>query len=264
MLAVLFLAASIACLILGSRVHPMAYVAEKSQIVLSALSATIGATVVWLLLTFLFGRIYCGTVCPVGTLTDLVFRLRRRIPRLNRPFSFRPPSRIPVHVLWIYIVCLLLGLGSVTMLVEPWNITRNIVAAFRPSHAGAVWTEVGLGMVTGMAAAILSLIVIAAVALWRGREFCTSWCPVGYALGKIGDRSMWQLEIDPDRCISCGKCEDNCRASCIKTVSRYIDNSRCIRCFDCAADCPQQAIRFQRGKNRPATPLFTRTKRSKT
>ena len=260
LLAALFLAASLACIVMGSHAHPMAVLSEKSQIALSALSVTLGATLVWLLVTFLLGRVYCATVCPIGTISDLFLRLRRCIPRLNRPFSYRHPSKASIHILWIYVICLLLGIGVVPLLIEPWNMTRNIVAVAKPSVAQQAWIEVGLGAAAGVAAGVVSVVLIAALSLWRGREFCTSYCPLGYAMGKIGDRSVWQLEIDRDLCDSCGRCEDECRASCIKVVSRYIDNSRCVRCFDCAARRPRQAIRLQAGRNRPATPLFRRAK----
>ena len=262
LLAVIFLAAAVACIAIGPHFNPIAAVAGKVQIALSALSITIGATFVWLLVSLLFGRVYCATVCPVGTLSDLFLRLRRRIPRLNRPFSYRPQSRASIHILWVYLICLLVGIGVIPLLIEPWNITRNIVGIFRPSVAQQAWIEVGLGAATGIVAGVVSLILIAALSLWRGREFCTSYCPIGYAMGKIGGNSLYRLEIDRDLCDSCGLCEDECRASCIKVVSRYIDNTRCVRCLDCAARCPRRAIRFQISRNRPATPLFRRKTRS--
>ena len=82
LLAVIFLAAAVACIAIGPHFNPIAAVAGKVQIALSALSITIGATFVWLLVSLLFGRVYCATVCPVGTLSDLFLRLRRQIPPL--------------------------------------------------------------------------------------------------------------------------------------------------------------------------------------
>lgn len=76
----------------------------------------------------------------------------------------------------------------------------------------------------------------------------------------LSDYAIYHIEINPDKCTSCGLCEDVCRASCIKTVSRYVDNSRCVRCFDCVARCPEEAIKFQPNRNRPATPLMRRVK----
>lgn len=258
-LAALFFAASLACLILGPQAPSWVLAVGKSQIVLSSISITLGATLVWLLATFLFGRVYCGTACPVGTLSDIFLRCRPLVPALRRkPFRYRHKSKAAIHILWIYLLCVLVGIGVVPFLIEPWNIMRNIVAVAKPSAVEATWMSIGLGAVTGIVAGIVSLVLIAATSLCRGREFCSRYCPVGTAMGLLGDQTVWHMEIDPDRCTSCGKCEDICRSQCIKVVSRFVDNGRCVRCFDCVAECPEGAIRFQPNRNRPATPLMKR------
>ncbi len=263
MLAALFFAASAACLIIGPQIHPMAKAAGQLQILLSAASVTLGATIVWLLITFLLGRVYCSAVCPIGTFSDIFLRIRRHIPRLNRPFSYRHPSSLSIHIVWIYLLCIFTGIVAVPFAIEPWNIARNMASAANPDAIGLTWATISLGTATGIAAGILSAIILMGLALWRGREFCTRWCPLGTILGLIQEHSVMHIEIDPDKCISCGKCEDNCRSQCIKVVSRYIDEARCVRCFDCVAQCPAGAIRYQINRNRrPATPLLRKVKHS--
>lgn len=261
-LAALFFAAASAYLMIGPRVHPLAAVSFKSQVVLSAVSVSIGAALVWLVLTFLFGRIYCSTVCPIGTLSDIFIRLRKYVPRLNRPFSYRPRRVWSVHVLLGYLICLTTGLVAVPYLVEPWNIMRNIASAVNPSAVETTWIALGLGAVTGVAAGIISLLLIAVWSAVAGRGFCTDFCPMGTAMGLLHEHTLYHIEIDPDRCTSCGLCEDVCKSQCIKTVSRYVDNSRCVRCFDCVAKCPEEAIRFQQNRNRRVTPLMRKVKKS--
>lgn len=257
LLAVLFFIALTACLIFGPQVHPMARGAAQVQIVLSAASTTLGATLVWLLITFIFGRVYCSTACPIGTLSDIFLRIRRKIPRLNRPFKYRSSSAWAIHGVWIYILSLLVGIVVVPWTIEPWNIARNIAASVNPETVSTTWATISLGVGTGIAAGAVSAILIAATSLWRGREFCR-WCPLGNTLGALQTRSVMHLEINPDKCISCGRCEDICRTQSIKVVSRYIDDSRCVRCFDCGAECPADAIEYKTNRNRPATPLFRR------
>lgn len=261
-LAVIFFIASVAFLVFGPGVHPMAVASEKSQVILSAVNLSIGATLVWLLLSFLFGRIYCSTVCPVGTLTDIVMRLRLRIPRFSRPHSYRHKKRWSIHILIVYCVCLLIGLSVVPFLIEPWNIMRNICSAVNPSAVERTWIALGLGGITGAVAGTISFVLLVVCALFAGRSFCTDVCPLGTAMGLIGDQTVFHIEIDPDRCTSCGICEENCKSDCIKVMSRYVDNTRCVRCFNCLANCPEDAIRFQPDRNRPLTPLMRKTKKS--
>lgn len=261
LLAALFFAAAVTYLFVGPHVHPMAVSSVRSQIIPSAVAVSIGAIIFWLAVTVLFGRIYCATVCPVGTLTDIFTALRKHIPRLNHPFSYRKKRNTRFHVLAVYIISLIVGLTCVPLIIEPWNIMRNIAATVNPSAISETWLTLGIGAATGIVAGIVSLILLAAFALRYGRFFCTDICPVGTALGLLDDYSVFQIEINPDKCVSCLQCEDNCPASCIKIVGRYVDNSRCIRCFDCVAKCPNDAIRFQINRNRPASPLMRKVKR---
>ena len=255
-MAALFFAACVVCLLIGPHVHPMARAAYNSQIVLSAASATATVSAVWLALTLLFGRIYCAVACPVGTFSDIFLRLRRRIPRLGKPFRYRPRAPWTVHVLWAYLLCVVIGVAVVPFIIEPWNIARNAAAAARPELTASTWGTIGFGAAWGATAGVLSLLVIAILSLWHGREFCTRFCPLGTALGYAQKISMMHIEINPDKCISCGRCEENCRAQCIQVKTRHIDETRCVRCFDCVADCPAGAIRYQPGRNRPATPVM--------
>lgn len=260
----MFFIATVVYLFIGPQAHPMAVVSLKVQIILSAGASAIGALLTWLVLTYIFGRIYCSTVCPIGTLSDIFTRISRKIPALNKSFAYRPAKRWSIHILLIYVICVLIGLVVVSYIIEPWNIMRNIASIVRPSAVQATWINLGLGAVTGMAAGVVSLIFLGIYAMLRGRAFCTDICPIGTAMGLLHEHNIYHIEIDPDRCTSCGACEEVCKASCVKVVTRYVDNSRCVRCFDCLAACPEDAIRYQANRNRPATPLFRKSKESPT
>ncbi len=250
------------CLTMVGKAAAITMPVARLQIVLSALSATAGATLVWIVVTFLFGRIYCSTICPIGTISDFFLRIRNKLPSLAKPFSYRHRSKLSVHILWIYILCVILGIFVIPFLIEPWNIMRNICAIINPDAISSTWATIGLGSLFGIAGGILAVIFIAVLSLFYGRRFCTDYCPVGVGLGFIANNSIYHLDIDRDKCSSCGLCEDICRSSCIKVVSRYIDNSRCVRCLDCIAKCPDQAIKMQVNRNRPASPLLSRVKKA--
>lgn len=266
LLATLCFAACLVCLLVGPQMHPMAAEVARMQILLSSAASSAGVLAVWLIATFVLGRVYCSTFCPIGIFSDIFLRLRRTSRRLNRPFSYRQRSPMAKHILWIYILCVVLGVvavpfvAAVPYIIEPYNIARNAAAAVNPQTVSSTWSTIGYSAAFGAVIGILSLLLIAGLSLWRGREFCSRWCPVGTALGLVQSRALMHIEINPDKCISCGLCEDNCRSQCIKVVSRYIDDTRCVRCFECVANCPTGAIRYQLNRNRPASPLMTKSK----
>lgn len=274
-LALLFLAATTAYLLTGGMIHGVALsitqMAERIQIIPSAFAITMGATAFWLAVTFLIGRVYCSTVCPVGTLQDLAFRLRRSLPerilrrlRLPEAMRWRSPRRWRYDVLIGYIICLIFGFTVVPLLIEPWQIVRDAAAVADPQSIASTWGTLAYGVTTGIIAGITSLILIIIWGFITGRDFCNTLCPLGTAMGFVSQFALYQMQIDPDKCISCMKCEDGCRGGCIKVVSRYVDNSRCVRCFDCMNVCPNQAIGLHIGaQQRPATPLLQRRKKIK-
>lgn len=269
-LASLFFAAAAAYLFIGSGITPVAIGAEKVQIIPSILTMTMGATGFWLVATFVFGRIYCSTVCPVGALQDSATWLRRHlggVKSLRRlrlrsggrpifaPFRYRRAGRWQGLVLLAYTVCLLLGLTAFATIIEPWNMLRSAARATNP-EAVAPWLIASGNIMLGSVFAFLVLIGIWLTALVRGRRFCSEICPIGTVLGAVSHVAIYRIEIDPDRCTNCMRCEEVCKTEGIKVAGRYVDNARCVRCFDCLKVCPDDAINFQRGRNRRITPLF--------
>lgn len=267
-LAAIFLAAALGCLFIPGSPLPQNGLAWRVQIVPSALGATLGATIFWILMSFIVGRVYCSTVCPIGTLIDLSTRIRKKTSSKPHSFSFRnrhfsqwSGRSIPNRIFILYILSLLLGILVVGFVIEPWNMLRNLASAVNPSVTETTWQSLGISSVIGI---IAGVITIGGVLIWGffgGRRFCNMICPIGTALGATERLQIYHIEIDPNLCINCMKCEEVCSAECVKVVSRYVDNSRCVRCFDCLSVCPNDAIRLQTNRNRPSNPLLQRTKR---
>ena len=274
-LTIIFLVAACAYLFIGSDINPMVQVSWRVQIIPSALAMTLGATVVWIAATFLVGRVYCSSVCPMGTLQDSATWLRRKLFKLNMrrwhrrnpldgrllfaPYRYRHSGKLRLPFLITYVALLLLGVVGVATMIEPWNMLSSAARLTNPEGAAA-WKWL---LFSGNAAlgGVIGLLVLFMVWLWAllsGRRFCNEVCPVGTLLSYAAERAVCGIEIDPDKCVNCMKCESVCKAECIKVVSRYVDNSRCVRCFDCLKVCDSDAIHIQRGRNRRGTPLMQR------
>ncbi len=239
-----------------------ARVARELQIVPSMLGASLTAGLCWLLATLVLGRVYCAGFCPAGTLQDVVIRLRRHIgPRLGMKslcFRYRPATRTRYWILGAYIIGVVLAVGSLPLLMEPWSFFVNITGSISRGMQHPSLAYLGVGVALGFACAAISFVTLVAVALLRGRDFCNELCPIGAALSVLSARSVMHIELLPDRCTSCMKCEEACKVSCISVKDRIVDNRRCVRCFNCVSVCPEDAIRFQADRNGIISPLMQR------
>ena len=223
--------------------------------------ATVGLFIV-LLLTFLFGRVYCSTICPLGTLQDISIRIAKRLNRRRR-FKFKNPS-YSIHYGVFVFTAIFAFAGSVVLLnlLEPFsNYGRILSNLVSPS---VVLANNTLGNILGLFGVlflfqipllhITLLSVFAPLSFFgfifylsynHGRLFCNLLCPAGALLGIISRFSMYKIVIDPNNCKECGLCERVCKASCIKSDSMQIDFAACIGCFNCIDGCPTSGMSYQ-------------------
>ncbi len=217
------------------------------QLVPAILSGAAAWIVLWVVLSLTFGRAYCSSVCPVGTVQDLALGARRSI---NRKFRFRyapPLNPVRLSVAIIVGLCLLAGAIAAVQLTDPYHVySRAVNAIARPVAAG----------VGGLTIAVLILALIAAAGWWRGRLLCNTLCPVGTLLGYLSRAPIYRIDINTDLCTHCGKCEQVCKAQCIDLSDCVVDQSRCVRCMDCTAVCPNSAITLRRGRHKLSTPMM--------
>ena len=191
----------------------------------AAFSAGALATVLAILvLTLLFGRIYCSMFCPFGILQDLILIFSRKKSRVipNLP-------RLRYAVAGIVFGLLFCGWSAGLLLLDPYTNFGRIAGAF--TSGGFV-----------------PLVIIFALVLWKRRIYCTAICPVGTLLGLTAKFSVFRPLIQKG-CVKCGKCARLCPAGCIDVKSGTIDSERCLRCMNCIAGCPLGKIRFERKKS---------------
>lgn len=230
--------------------------------------------VVWLLITLIFGRVYCSTVCPIGTLQDIA----ARIPRLTaanaekRHYNYRAPlNKLRFAILIAAVLLTMTGFSLLPSLIEPFADFERICGSFFHPLAQIVERMLeSLGIhsssapviitasATGSIIATLIFTIIVLVAAHSGRTLCNTACPIGTALGCVSRGAVLQMDIDTDLCTQCGKCRDVCKASCINLTDHTIDGSRCVVCFDCADVCPNKAMRYTWQRKQLSTPLMQR------
>lgn len=226
----------------------------------AAMSFSVVICIGWLIVTLVFGRIYCSSVCPLGTMMDIVYRLRRRRRPVGDPrasFRYHPPKSTLRNLMVIAtFLSLVFGIVILAMFLDPYSTyARFCTYLFRPSlgwHGQApFWWMWGLSAATFAAVSI--------VAWRRGRLWCNTICPVGTTLGYVSRHSLIRIDIDTDLCTHCRRCEWVCKAECIDMTSHTVDGSRCVNCFDCIDVCNDDAIRYTFTRKQLSIPMMQRT-----
>lgn len=251
---------------------PMMYEAiEKVQFVPAAVRYSMVTFVVWLVVTLLSGRVYCSTVCPLGTLQDISSRLVRR-KRGARPYRYTAPRpRMRYAALAVMMLCMFTGFWLAVSLLDPYELyVRFCTDTFAPLSRAAEDGAVAAGIVghpmepvlltTLVATALSALLLFAVVVVSArsGRLICNTVCPVGTTLGFVSRYSVWQMDIDTDLCTQCGKCEAVCKGSCINLTDHLVDGSRCVMCMDCVDACDDDAINYTWRRKQLADPMMQR------
>jgi ferredoxin len=243
-------------------------------------SGLIGLAVV-LLLTVLFGRVYCSSICPLGTLQDMISRLNRK-RNSRRKFLFRRQNYLLHYGLLSLTVVLALG-GSLFLLnfLDPFsNFGRLAETLLRPvaillnngiarllaaTHVYTVFT-VPLHVPSPGALILTSAVAVTlfVMSYTRGRLFCNTLCPAGALLGLVSRFSFFRIVIDRDACRDCGLCEKVCKTGCIDSVNMRVDFSACVSCFNCFDACPTVGLRyrgFREAVLKPTLPAVSRRRR---
>lgn len=232
------------------------------QIFPLALSAAFGTLVAWLLITLIFGRIYCSTVCPLGATMDIFNRLAGNgsLRRGKRLFHYENANNtLRYTVLGTVVLCAVLGVAVVPSLLDPYSAFGRIGSEMiRPLAELVGGEKVVIASWLAFAVATVTLVVVAWLSLRKGRILCNTICPVGTLLGCVSRYSLLHFDIDTDLCTHCRRCEHACKSSCISIDDHTVDGSRCVTCFRCVDVCPDNAIRYTTRHKRLATPLLQR------
>ncbi|MBN1340065.1 MAG: 4Fe-4S binding protein [Bacteroidales bacterium] len=215
-----------------------------------------------LILSFLFGRVYCSFLCPLGALQDVFFFFSKRMYRKKKRMKYsRPHNTLRYGLLLAAAVPLFFGTALVLSLLDPYSVFGKIFSNLvRPvyyalNNFGALLSETtgnywlfrepykGSPLpATLFSGALLALVFIL---VWKkGRLYCNTVCPAGTFLGIVSRASLFRIRINRGLCTGCGICSSVCKAECIDPASRRIDYSRCVVCFDCLQVCPHDGVGF--------------------
>ena len=238
----------------------------KVQFLPAVLALNAAVIIGLVLLTLVFGRVYCSVICPLGVFQDGVAHLnvaRKRKKKNRKPYSFSPEKKWLRYGVWVlFVVAIIAGVQALVALLAPYSAWGRIVQnLFQPVY---IWInnlfaaiaeragsyafyekEVWLRSLPTFIVAVVTLVAVVILAWKNGRTYCNTICPVGTTLGFISRFAMFRPMIDTKVCVKCKQCEHNCKASCIDVETQTIDYSRCVDCFNCIDSCKLGGLKYR-------------------
>ena len=237
-----------------------------------------------LVLTVLLGRVFCGFICPFGTVHHLTswFRPALRGDRLFKANRRTPSQRVKYFVLITLLVSAVIGINFAGLMDPISFLYRSVALAVIPGLGAGIKSLVevlarsdlkplnflGYGF-EAIAAPIfgyeyeayrmawligLLLLVILFLNRLRPRFWCRVLCPLGALLGVFSRFTLLRLEQDREKCTECKRCTKRCQGAASPMPDQVWETAECLMCFNCFDACPEGALSFRlrwaAGRNR--------------
>ena len=187
--------------------------------------------ITFLAIAFLFRKAFCSWLCPVGTLSEYLWKLGKKI--------FRRNSQLPC---WLDLP--LRGLKYLLLGFFVWavsSMSATAIAAFMKSPYGIVAVVKMLNFFrfigeTGLI--VLGVLVIASVFVQN--FWCRYLCPYGALLGLASIFSPMRIRRNEEACVDCAKCAKACPSALPVDKLITIKSAECTGCLECVAVCPAE------------------------
>jgi polyferredoxin len=171
-------------------------------------------------LTIVGNKSFCGWVCPIGALQELLNRIR--LPKLVLPFNVTNPIRFVIFVVFVAVA---------------FAAGFEIYAYFNPFetlHWGLEW----YGLM------VLGIVMVAGLFMFR--PFCYLICPLGLLTWILEHVSIVRVRVDKAKCDECNSCVDESYCPAVQSILD-MDTSRpdCHICGRCIDSCPEDALKFK-------------------
>ena len=255
------------------RLDPLAMLAHLLASRTFLASSALALSVV--LLTLVAGRVWCGWLCPLGTLLDWIPLRNWRRHQVRVPDGLRGVKYgllLTILVAAIFTNLTLLVLDPLTILFRTlstavWPAVDQLVTAaetalyniplLQPAVAAfdarvrpvALPIEPVFYRYTLLYAGFF--VAVVATNLLASRFWCRYLCPLGALLGLISKIGLVRRQVT-HRCTECGACESVCPTGAIQRERSFTsDPGECTMCMACSAACPAEAIKFPAGAPAP-------------
>jgi polyferredoxin len=186
---------------------------------------------VFILSSVLVKKAFCSWLCPVGTVSEYLWKLGRKLIRRNLvvPKWLDIPLRGLKYVLlafFVYIVFTMSAMDLVDFLASPFGIVADVKMLNFFRYMGMV--------------GVVVVAVLIALSVFIQNFWCRFLCPYGALMGVVSALSPVKIRRDTEACIDCGKCNKACPSQLPVDRLVQIRSVECTGCLECIAICPAE------------------------
>jgi len=189
--------------------------------------------VAFVTISFLFRKTFCSWLCPVGTLSEYLWKRGRKLFRGN----LRLPRKLDVAMRGLKYLLLVFFLWAV------YNMSPNDINGFLQSPYGLIADVKMLNFFRNLGEA--GLIVIGTLMLLSvviQNFWCRYLCPYGALMGLASLLSPLRVTRNAESCIDCAKCAKACPSYLPVDQLVVIKSAECTGCLECVAVCPAEKV----------------------
>ncbi len=176
-----------------------------------------------------FGRAFCGFVCPFGALQEWLRAIGRSIGA-RRDYEPPPKADRPLRLLKYMILAAVVYLSYAGSELG----FREYDPYVALMHFGEEAEEMSVGLI------VLAAVVLAA--LFAKNLWCRYLCPLGAFLGLFNGAKRFLIRRDKGACVDCGTCNRVCPHGIDVQHQETVKDADCVSCLECVENCPVRCL----------------------
>jgi ferredoxin len=201
-------------------------------------------------LTIVFGRYFCGWVCPFGAIHQFTGYLWNRKAPISKRLAlntYRMLQNVKYYILIVFLVMAILPfstsslqtglLDPISLITRTFNLALLPIADMKPSVmsvAGRFYEGALLVTLLFFTAVLMNFII--------PRFYCRFICPLGALLGILSRFAVFRIGKNESLCTDCKRCDAFCEGAC--APSARIRVPECVLCLNCREECGEKAISY--------------------
>jgi ferredoxin-type protein NapH len=190
--------------------------------------------VLWLGATIALGRGWCSWGCFYGGLDEGFSKIGRKpiVKQIGRRWTYLPFA--------VLLVVALTSAATLSPTYCEWLCPFKTVTEYVEVTSATTLVQAGI-----FVSLFVGLVVVLPI-LTKRRTQCGLFCPMGALQSLTNKTNIFDVRIDPDKCVRCGQCEKVCPTFSIsaESVGRGKPHITCTKCGRCIDECPKGAISY--------------------